>query len=79
MPPAGPSFATCCQICSLGRRRTRFAFRDKTFSEANELVWLLVDGDGTQTGDVGGTETFAYRLKGFLQTKVHSGAGCRLP
>jgi ketosteroid isomerase-like protein len=43
-----------------------FEFRDITFSEQNELVWLLADGDGTQTGDDGATETFANRLTGVL-------------
>lgn len=43
-----------------------FEFRDITFSEQNEMVWLLADGDGTQTGDDGVTETFAYRLTGVL-------------
>lgn len=43
-----------------------FEFRDITFSEQNELVWLLADGDCTQTGDDGMTETFAYRLTGVL-------------
>jgi ketosteroid isomerase-like protein len=43
-----------------------FEFRDITFSEQNELVWLLADGDGTQTGDDGATETFPYRLAGVL-------------
>jgi ketosteroid isomerase-like protein len=43
-----------------------FEFRDITFSEQNELVWLLADGDGTQTSDDGATQTFAYRLTGIL-------------
>jgi hypothetical protein len=43
-----------------------FKFKDITFSEQNELVWLLADGDGTQTGDDGTTETFPYRLTGVL-------------
>jgi hypothetical protein len=43
-----------------------FEFRDITFGETDELVWLLADGDGTQTGDDGGTETFPYRLTGVL-------------
>jgi ketosteroid isomerase-like protein len=43
-----------------------FEFRDITFSEQNELVWLLADGVGTQTGGDGATETFAYRLTGVL-------------
>jgi ketosteroid isomerase-like protein len=43
-----------------------FEFRDITFSERNELVWLLADGDCIQTGDDGMTETFAYRLTGVL-------------
>ena len=43
-----------------------FEFRDITFSEQNELVWLLADGDGTQTGDDGVTKTFTYRLTGVL-------------
>lgn len=43
-----------------------FEFRDITFSELNGLVWLLADGAGTQTGDDGATETFAYRITGVL-------------
>ena len=43
-----------------------FEFRDITFSDQNELVWLLADADGTQTGDDGATETFANRLAGVL-------------
>jgi ketosteroid isomerase-like protein len=43
-----------------------FDFRDITFSEHDGLVWLLADGDCTQTGDNGVSETFAYRLTGVL-------------
>jgi SnoaL-like domain len=43
-----------------------FEFHDITFSEHNEMVWLLADGYGTQTGDNGATETFPYRLTGVL-------------
>ena len=43
-----------------------FDFPEITFSQHNELVWLLADGDGTQTGDDGTTETFPYRLTGVL-------------
>jgi ketosteroid isomerase-like protein len=43
-----------------------FKFKDITFSEQNELVWLLADGDCTQTGDDGRQETFPYRLTGVL-------------
>jgi hypothetical protein len=42
-----------------------FEFSDITFSEQDGLVWLLADGDCTQSGD-GATETFAYRLTGVL-------------
>jgi len=43
-----------------------FEFRDLTFSEQNELVWLLADCDCTQTGDDAATVTFPYRLTGVL-------------
>jgi ketosteroid isomerase-like protein len=43
-----------------------FDLRDVTYSEHDDLVWLLADGDCTQTGDDGSTETFAYRLTGVL-------------
>lgn len=43
-----------------------FEFADITFSEQNELVWLLADGECTQTGDDGSKETFPYRLTGVL-------------
>ena len=43
-----------------------FEFPDITFSEQNGLVWLLADGDCTQTGDDGATEMFPYRLTGVL-------------
>jgi ketosteroid isomerase-like protein len=43
-----------------------FEFPDITFSEQNELVWVLAEGDGTQTDDDGMTETFPYRLTGVL-------------
>jgi len=43
-----------------------FEFRDITFSEHNELVWLLADGNGTQTGVDGAKESFPYRVTGIL-------------
>lgn len=43
-----------------------FTFDDVTFGEHHDLVWLLADGDCTQTGDDGATVTFAYRLTGVL-------------
>jgi ketosteroid isomerase-like protein len=43
-----------------------FEFGDITFSEQDGLVWLLADGDCTQNGNDGATETFAYRLTGVL-------------
>jgi hypothetical protein len=52
-----------------------FEFRDITFSEQYELVWLLADGDGTQAVDDGATETFANRLTGVLPTPQISRRG----
>ena len=43
-----------------------FEFHDITFSEHSGLVWLLADGNATETGDDGATETFPYRLTGVL-------------
>jgi SnoaL-like domain len=43
-----------------------FTFKDITFGEQNELVWMLADGECTQTGEEGLTETFPYRLTGML-------------
>ena len=43
-----------------------FEFADITFRERNQLVWLLADGECTQTGDDGSKETFPYRLTGVL-------------
>jgi len=43
-----------------------FEFRDVTFSEHSGLVWLLADGDCTETGEDGERDTFAYRLTGVL-------------
>lgn len=43
-----------------------FEFDDLTFSEHSGLVWLLADGDGTQTSDDGVAEIFPYRLTGVL-------------
>lgn len=51
-----------------------FDFDDITFSEHNRLVWLLADGNCTQTGADGGTEAFPYRLTGVL---AHEGARWR--
>ncbi|MDQ2758830.1 MAG: nuclear transport factor 2 family protein [Actinomycetota bacterium] len=43
-----------------------FEFRDLTFGEHRGTVWLVADGDGTQTGDDGTTEAFPYRVTGVL-------------
>lgn len=43
-----------------------FAFRDITFGDHDDLVWLLADGECTQTGDDGVSESFAYRITGVL-------------
>jgi ketosteroid isomerase-like protein len=43
-----------------------FEFGDITFSEQDELVWLLAEGEGIQTNDDGATATFPYRLTGVL-------------
>jgi len=43
-----------------------FAFGDVMFGEHDDLVWLLADGDCTQTGDDGATESFPYRITGVL-------------
>lgn len=43
-----------------------FQFRDITFGEQCGLVWLLAEGEGTETGEDGAAETFAYRLTGVL-------------
>jgi hypothetical protein len=43
-----------------------FEFGDVIFGERDGLVWLLADGDGTETGDDGATATFPYRLTGVL-------------
>lgn len=51
-----------------------FEFSDITFSEQDGLVWLLADGDCTQSGDGGATQTFPYRLAGVL---VNESAGWR--
>lgn len=51
-----------------------FEFPDITFSEQQGMVWLLADGQGTQTGDDGTTESFPYRLAGVL---VHEDARWR--
>jgi len=51
-----------------------FEFGDITFSEHNRLVWLVADGDCTQTDADGGTEAFPYRLTGVL---AHEGARWR--
>lgn len=37
-----------------------------TCSEHSGLVWLLADGECTETGADGQTDTFAYRLTGVL-------------
>lgn len=51
-----------------------FEFDDLTFGEHSGLVWLLADGNGTQTGDDGEAETFPYRLTGVL---AHEEGGWR--
>jgi ketosteroid isomerase-like protein len=43
-----------------------FEFGDITFSEHDRLVWLLAEGDCTQTGADGAKEAFPYRLTGVL-------------
>jgi hypothetical protein len=43
-----------------------FKFPDVTFSEHTRFVWLIADGDGTETGDDGGSATFPYRITGVL-------------
>lgn len=43
-----------------------FDFPAVTFSEHSGLVWLLADGDCTETSADGVTDTFAYRLTGVL-------------
>jgi len=43
-----------------------FEFPAVTFSEHSGLVWLLADGDCTEAGEDGETDTFAYRLTGVL-------------
>ena len=43
-----------------------FDFPAVTFSEHSGLVWLLADGDCTETSEDGKTDTFAYRLNGVL-------------
>ena len=43
-----------------------FEFSDLTFDEHRGTVWLLAEGQGTQIGDDGTTETFPYRLTGVL-------------
>jgi ketosteroid isomerase-like protein len=52
-----------------------FDFGDVTYSEHDELVWLLADGECTQTGDDGSTETFAYRLTGVLANEGAANKG----
>jgi len=49
-------------------RPTAYSFdlRDITYAEHSEVVWLLADGEGTETGADGATETFPYRLTGVL-------------
>jgi ketosteroid isomerase-like protein len=43
-----------------------FDVPDITFGERAGLVWLLADGEGTQTADDGMTQSFPYRLTGVL-------------
>lgn len=63
----GPSELRRLLSALLSRPMTySFEFSDITFSEQDGLVWLLADGEGTQTGDDGVKETFAYRLTGVL-------------
>lgn len=51
----------------LGRPKAySFEFGNVIFGERDGLVWLLAEGDGTETGDDGATATFPYRLTGVL-------------
>lgn len=43
-----------------------FDLRDITFGEHGETVWVLANGEGTQTAGDGADESFAYRLTGVL-------------
>ena len=43
-----------------------FDFPDLTFGEHSGLVWLVADGDCTESAADGSAETFAYRLTGVL-------------
>ena len=43
-----------------------FEFRDVTFGEHSGLVWVLADGDATETGGDGATDAFGYRVSGVL-------------
>ncbi|MEO3935817.1 nuclear transport factor 2 family protein [Dermatophilaceae bacterium Soc4.6] len=43
-----------------------FEFSDLIFDDRRGTVWLLAEGEGTQIGDDGTTETFPYRLTGVL-------------
>jgi hypothetical protein len=43
-----------------------FELGEVTFGEYNGLVWVLADGEGTETGEEAGTQTFPYRLTGLL-------------
>jgi SnoaL-like domain len=43
-----------------------FKLCDVLFSEQEALVWLLAEGDRTETGDDGVTASFPYRLSGVL-------------
>jgi hypothetical protein len=43
-----------------------FDLPDITFGEHSGLVWMLADGEATQSADDGSVQTFAYRLTGVL-------------
>jgi ketosteroid isomerase-like protein len=54
-----------------------FDFPDITYSEHDELVWLLADGSCTQTRHDGATETFDYRLTGVLADESNADESAR--
>jgi len=63
----GPSELRRLLSALLARPQTySFEFPDVTFSEHSGLVWLLADGDCTETGEGGQRDTFGYRLTGVL-------------
>ena len=60
------AWATTKQVLVPAEMLGRVSSLDITFSELNELVWLLADGECTQTGGDGSKKTFPYRLTGVL-------------